>query len=66
MSMPQKLSDMEEEEEELDIQISVKQKRAILKELDKRGEKGFWRKFSINDKMSGMDWRKALHWIRNS
>lgn len=60
------LEELEEENGELEAEISVAKKRAILRAIDKRmGEKGGWRRFSDNGKMSGFSLSRALHWLRN-
>lgn len=63
--MNKSLADLQEEDEMLESEISVARKRAMLKELDRRGGRGFWRKFSDNEKLSGMNWRRALNWLRS-
>ena len=60
------LADLQEEDERLETEISVARKRLIIKEIDNRGGKGFWRKFSNNNKKSGMDWHRAWNWLRSN
>ncbi len=59
------LADLEEEEEQLDTEISVAKKRAMLREVDSRMGKGGWRKFSDNGKKSGINWARVWAWLRS-
>lgn len=61
------LEELEEEEGRLDTEISVARKRVILRAVDnKMGQKGGWRLFSDNGKMSGFNLSRAIHWLRNN
>lgn len=61
------LEELEEEEGHLDAEISVARKRALLAAIDKKmGQKGGWRLFSSNGKMSGFSPSRAWHWLKNN
>lgn len=61
------LEELEEEEGQLDAEISVARKRAILAAVDRKmGQKGGWRLFSDNGKMSGFSLRRAITWLKNN
>ena len=63
----QTLEELEEEEGQLDVEISVAKKRAILVAIDNRmGQKGGWRLFSSNGKMSGFSLSRAIAWLRKN
>tara|TARA_Y100000310_G_scaffold164294_1_gene164125 strand:+ start:6719 stop:6925 length:207 start_codon:yes stop_codon:yes gene_type:complete len=64
---PKTLEELQEEEGRLDVEISVTRKRAMLNTIDKKaGQKGYWRLFSDNGKLSGLNLRRALNWLRNN
>lgn len=66
MAKHKTLEELEEEEGQLDAEISVARKRAVLAAVDQRmGEKGGWRLFSSNGKMSGFSLRRAVAWLKN-
>jgi len=59
--------ELEEEGGLLDAEISVARKRAVLAAIDKKtGQKGGWRLFSSNGKMSGFSLSRAMAWLRNN
>lgn len=61
------LEQLEEEEGQLDAEISVGKKRKVLEAIDQRmGEKGAWRRFSTNGKLSGFSLSRAYHWLKNN
>lgn len=61
------LEELDEENGRLDTEISVARKRAILKAIDRKvGQKGSWRLFSDNGKMSGFSLSRAINWLRNN
>jgi len=61
------LEELEEEEGHLDAEISVAKKRRILNAIDSRmGQKGGWRLFSDNGKMSGFNLRRAINWLKSN
>lgn len=64
---PKTLEELEEEEGSLDVEIRVAKKRKILNAIDKRmGQKGGWRLFSTNGKLSGFSLSRARAWLRNN
>ncbi len=65
MAKHKTLEELEEEEGQLDVEISVAKKRKLLAAIDNRmGEKGGWRRFSINGKMSGFSLSRAIAWLK--
>ena len=59
--------ELEEEDGHLDKEISIARKRKILNAIDnKMGEKGGWRRFSSNGKMSGFSFSRAWNWLKNN
>lgn len=67
MTKHKTLEELEEEEGQLDAEISVARKRTILKAVDRKvGQKGGWRLFSSNGKMSGFSLSRAINWLRNN
>jgi len=61
------LEELEEEEGHLDAEISVARKRAVLAAVDRKmGQKGGWRLFSNNGKMSGFSLKRAINWLKNN
>ena len=65
MPKPKTLEELEEEEGQLDAEISVAKKHKILAAIDNRlGEKGGWRRFSTNGKMSGFSLSRAIAWLK--
>ena len=67
MAKHKTLEELEEEEGQLDAEISVGKKRKVLAAIDNRmGEKGAWRRFSSNGKMSGFSVSRAWHWLQNN
>lgn len=64
---PKTLEELEEEGGRLDAEISVAKKRKILNAIDKRmGQKGGWRLFSDNGKLSGFSLSRARAWLKNN
>ena len=60
----QSLSEMEEQEERLDAEISVMRKQQILKELKQKGGTGLWKRFSTDGTQSGINFRSVIRWLR--
>jgi len=59
------LSELQEEDEKLDTELSVARKRAMLKAIDaKMGQKGSWRLFSDNGKLSGINWTRIKNRLK--
>ncbi len=56
------LADKEAEDEELDIDLSIAQKRAMIRELQHRGQD--WKNFSDNGKKSGISWSRIWNWLK--
>jgi len=64
---PKTLEELEEENTQLDTEISVAKKRKVLMAIDRRmGQKGGWRLFSDNGRMSGFSLTRALTWLKNN
>lgn len=60
------LADLQDEDERLDAELSVAQKRAILNKTEAKLGKGGWKRFSSNGKSSGFDFRRALNWLKSN
>jgi len=59
------LEELEEENERLDSELSIKQKRALIYTIDREaGFKGAWKMFSDNGKASGINWTRILNRLR--
>jgi hypothetical protein len=58
------LTELEEDDDRLDTELSIAKKRAMIKQLEERGGEGSWRAFSSNGKKSGLDWKAIWHWLR--
>ena len=63
---PQSLAELQEEDERLDTELSVAQKKAVIKQLDDKMGKGSWKIFSDNGKMSGLNWHRVLNWLKSN
>lgn len=66
------LDELQEEDDRLSQELSILKKqqeaakiRQAMRQLDERGGKGFWRKFSDNGGKSGFSVGKALSWLRS-
>lgn len=59
------LAELQEEDERLDTEVSVARKRAMIKAIDaKMGQKGSWRLFSDNGRLSGLNWDRIKNRLR--
>lgn len=58
------LSEMEEQEERLDAEISVMRKQQVLKELKQKGGTGLWRHFSTDGTKAGINFRAVINWLK--
>jgi hypothetical protein len=56
---PKSLDELEEEEEEYDLKLSIAQKRAAIRELEKRGQNPNHFKFG-----GKFDFMKIFRWLR--
>lgn len=66
------LDELQEEDDRLSQEVSVEKKRQELqrikmamKQVDERGGKGMWKKFSSNGKTSGLSLGSMVSWLRN-
>ena len=66
------LDELQEEDDRLSQELSILKKqqeaakiRLAMRQLDERGGKGFWRKFSDNGKSGGFSLGKAIAWLRS-
>jgi hypothetical protein len=58
------LSEMEEEGERLDVEISVMRKKQMLQELKQKGGTGFWKRFSSDGSQGGINFRSVMQWLK--
>ena len=59
------LAELQEENEVLDTQLSVAQKRAMINRLEAQMGKGSWRLFSDNGSKSGINFSRIWHWLKS-
>lgn len=58
------LTEMQDEDDRLESEVSVARKRALLAQLNARAGKGSWKMFSSNNKKSGISWGRVWAWLR--
>jgi hypothetical protein len=59
------LSQLQEQDEHLDVQLSVARKRALLNELkEKSGSSSFWKLFSDNGSQSGLNFSRIIQYLK--
>jgi len=58
------LDELENEQEEMDAKLNLEQKKAKLKQIEKRYGKGGWKMFSNSGTKSGIDWDKVKFTIK--
>ncbi len=56
------LAELQEEDEYLSTEVSIAEKRAMIKELHNRGMKP--KDFSSNGKASGISWTRIKNWLK--
>jgi len=64
--MSKTLSELQEEDERLDTEVSVTRKRAMIKAIEAKMGKGSWRLFSDNGKLSGLNWTRIKNWLKTN
>lgn len=57
------LSDLQDEDERLQMELSVAQKRAAIRKLEERGVG--WKPFSKDGTKRGISWSGVLAWFRS-
>ncbi len=60
------LTELQEEDEYLDTEVSVTRKKAMIKALGQRAGKGSWKMFSDNGKTSGISWARVWAWLKRN
>lgn len=60
------LTELQEEDERLDSEITVHRKRLLLKQLNKKMGKDGWKMFSDNGKSSGINFARIIAWLKNN
>ena len=58
------LTEVQDEDDRLDTDVSIARKRALLAQLNARAGKGSWKMFSNNNKKSGISWSRVWAWLR--
>lgn len=61
---PKTLTELEEKDDRLDTEVSIAQKKAMIKRLEERGGQGSWKAFSSNGRKSGISWSSVWAWLR--
>jgi uncharacterized lipoprotein YehR (DUF1307 family) len=58
------LQELQEQDEYLTTEVSVKKKQAAIKALEQRMGKGSWKIFSNNGKKSGISFDRIKNWLK--
>jgi hypothetical protein len=58
------LTELEEDDDRLDTELSIAQKRAAIRRLEEQSGQGSWKAFSSNGKKGGIDWGAVGRWLR--
>ncbi len=58
------LTELYEEDERLNTEVSVVQKKVMLRRLNREMGQGSWKFFSANGKLSGIDWNRVQSWFK--
>ena len=58
------LSELEEENEQLDAELSVARKKAMLAEVSRKGGAGFWKRFSSDGSHKGINFHSIKEWLK--
>ena len=58
------LEELQEREERRDLELSIAQKDALIKQLEAKGKQ--WQHFSTNGKRSGISWEGVRAWLRGN
>ena len=59
------LDELQDEDEQLDAELSVAQKKATLRELNQRtGQTQSWKLFSDNGRQSGINFNRIVAWLK--
>ncbi len=56
------MADLEEEDEHLEKELSVEEKKALIRELRKRGQDP--KDFSDNGKVGGLNFKRIVAWLK--
>lgn len=62
---PKSLSELQEEDETLSTEVSIEQKRALMRKLKQEYGEGAIKAFSDNGKASGFNFRRAWQWLKS-
>ena len=60
------LTELQEEEEHLNAEVSVSRKKVLLDRLEAKLGKGSAKRFSSNGKKSGIDFQRIKAWLKNN
>lgn len=58
------LSELEEENEQLDAELSVARKKAMLAQVSQKGGAGFWKRFSSDGSRKGINFKAIGQWLK--
>ena len=58
------LEELQDREERRTVELSIKEKEALIAELEYRGKR--WQEFSRNGQKSGISWEKVKAFIKGS
>ncbi len=59
------LSDLQEEDEVLDVKLSVAKKKAMIAEIEHREGKGSWKMFSRDGTKKGISFERIKSWLKS-
>ena len=59
------LTELEEDDDRLDSELSIAKKRSMIKQLEERGGQGSWKAFSSDGKKSGISWSSVWNWLKH-
>lgn len=61
--MSKTLTELEAENERLEVEITVAKQRALLAELRKQGGDNFWKRFSVDGTKAGIVWQRVMGFL---
>lgn len=59
------LTELQEDDERLDTEVSVARKRALLRMLNARAGEGSWKSFSNDGTKRGISWDRVWAWLKS-
>jgi hypothetical protein len=58
------LSELQEQDDRLDTELSIAKKRSMIKELEAKAGAGGWKMFSNDGTKRGISWGRVWDWLK--